>query len=110
VERTTLLVLYQKGAQGCVARVAEYFRAYEGDTVVWEVANECNDVRLVEIQFTGPSVPVTWDDGPSITVDSGRAKPLRGRVNSGTVGRHGYVTHINGKPGTDPQLEIDPLF
>ena len=108
VERHALLVLYQKGMGGCVARTVEKFNAYEGDKVVWQIINECADPKLVEIEFTGTS-PVTWADGSSVTVNPGaEKKTLSGTVNKGTVGSHNYVPKINGTPGADPRLDIDP--
>lgn len=108
VERHALLVLYQKGAGGCVPRTVEKFNAYQGDKVVWQIVNECDAAKLVEIAFTGSTSPVTWAEGSSITVNPGAEKTLSGTVNKDTVGSHNYVPKINGTPGADPRLDIDP--
>ena len=108
VERHALLVLYQKGQGGCVARTVERFNAYVGDKVVWQIVNECDGARLVEIKFTGPNSPVTWDQASSITVNAGAEKALSGVVKQSSVGSHNYVPMINGTPGADPRLDVDP--
>lgn len=108
VERHALLVLYQKGAGGCVPRTVEKFNAYEGDKVVWQIINECDVARLVEIDFTGSTSPVTWDTASSITVNPDAEKTLSGTVNKGAVGSHHYLPKIDGKPGADPRLDVDP--
>jgi len=108
VERHALLVLYQKGAGGCVARTVEKLNAYVNDTVVWQILNECDSPKLVEIDFAGGRSPVSWIDGPSLTVNPGAEKRLSGRVNTGTVGSYNYVPKINGTPGADPRLDVDP--
>ena len=109
VERHALLVLYQKGQGGCVARTVERFNAYVGDKVVWQIVNECDgEARLVEIKFTGTNSPVTWDQASSITVNAGAEKALSGVVKQGAVGSHNYVPMINGIPGPDPRLDVDP--
>ena len=116
LERHTLLVLYERGAS-CHARLPKNFRAYEGDTVVWEIVNECSTSKLVQIIFPGQN-PVTFENGvSSVNVnantnpdqDQHPHKEIRAKVNGNTKGhKYPYRAKVDGATGADPDLEIDP--
>jgi hypothetical protein len=118
LERHTLLVLYERGAS-CHARLPKNFRAYEGDTVVWEIVNECSTAKLVQIVFPGQN-PVTFLNGvSSINVNPNTQsdqnthayKEIKATVNGNTKGhKYPYHAKVDGATGADPDLEIDPYI
>lgn len=107
-DRYGLVMLFEKGGV-CHARAPKKIRAYEADTVVWEIANECSTAKRVDIVFPGQN-PVTWVGDDHVNIDPGATKELKATVKAGTSGRaYPYMPKVDGATGADPDLEIDPF-
>ncbi len=109
-ERGTLLVLYERNNQ-CRAKVVDRLVVHRNDSVAWHVLNTCGGAaRRVEIRFGASGNPLDAASLATTAADDGRMYAIRGKVQpNAAFQRYDYRIFIDGSPGPDPDLEVDPV-